>query len=110
MGIGKTFTPPDSLGLLTEKEADALMKYSSKGSLLEELKSAGFTVPSGCPDTVILRDICIEKSYGVVVPVQPDMVFMYTIRLSQKQHATSISRICMYIHMESLLIMFPKRI
>lgn len=37
------------------------MKYSSKGSLLEELKSAGFTVPSGCPDTVILRDICIEK-------------------------------------------------
>lgn len=62
LGTGKeTFTLPDSLGLLTEKEADALMKYSSKGSLLEELKSAGFTVPSGCPDTVILRDICIEK-------------------------------------------------
>ncbi len=59
--LEKTFTLPDSLGLLTEKEADALMKYSSKGSLLEELKSAGFTVPSGCPDTVILRDICIEK-------------------------------------------------
>lgn len=63
LGTGKeTFTLPDSLGLLTEKEAVALMKYSSKGSLLEELKSAGFTIPSGCPDTVMLRDVYIEKS------------------------------------------------
>ena len=38
------------------------MKYSSKDSLLEELKSAGFIIPSGCPDTVMLRDIYIEKS------------------------------------------------
>ena len=63
LGTGKeTFTLPDSLGLLTEKEATALMKYSSKGSLLEELKSAGFTVPSGCPNAVMLRDIYIEKT------------------------------------------------
>lgn len=63
LGTGKeTFTLPDSLGLLTEKEAVALMKYSSKGSLLEELKSAGFTIPAGCPDTVMLRDVYIEKS------------------------------------------------
>ncbi len=38
------------------------MKYSSKDSLLEELKSAGFIIPSGCPDTVMLRDIYIEKT------------------------------------------------
>ena len=63
LGTGKeTFTLPDSVGLLTEKEAIALMKYSSKDSLLEELKSAGFIIPSGCPDTVMLRDIYIEKT------------------------------------------------
>ena len=63
LGTGKeTFTLPDSVGLLTEKEAIALMKYSSKDSLLEELKSAGFIIPSGCPDTVMLRDVYIEKS------------------------------------------------
>ena len=62
LGTGKeTFTLPDSVGLLTEKEAIALMKYSSKDSLLEELKSAGFIIPSGCPDTVMLRDIYIGK-------------------------------------------------
>lgn len=54
------FTLSDSLVLLTEKEAVALMKYSSKGSLIEELKSAGFTIPSGCPDIVML--IYINKS------------------------------------------------
>ena len=63
LGTGKeTFTLPDSVGLLTEKEAISLMKYSSKDSLLEELKSAGFIIPSGCPDTVMLRDIYIEKT------------------------------------------------
>ena len=29
---------------------------------MEELKSAGFSIPSGCPDSVMLRDVRIEKS------------------------------------------------
>lgn len=56
------FTLSESLGLLTEKQAQDIMKYSSKGSLVEELKSAGFSIPSGCPDSVMLRDIRIAKN------------------------------------------------
>lgn len=56
------FTLSESLGFLTEKQAQDIMKYSSKGSLVEELKSAGFSIPSGCPDSVMLRDIRIVKN------------------------------------------------
>lgn len=62
IGGSGNFTLPESLGLLTEKQAQDIMKYSSKGSLVEELKSAGFSIPSGCPDSVMLRDVRIEKS------------------------------------------------
>ena len=56
-----TFTLPESLGLLTEEQAQGIMKYSSANSLVEELRSAGFSIPEGCPDAVILRDVRIQK-------------------------------------------------
>lgn len=55
------FTLAESTGLLSEKQAADIMKYSGKSSLLEELRSAGFTIPAGCPDSAILRDIFVEK-------------------------------------------------
>lgn len=59
----RSFTLPDSLRLLTEKQALDIMKYSSKNNLVEELKSVGFTIPTDCPDAVVTRDIRIEKRW-----------------------------------------------
>lgn len=56
------FTLPEYAGLLSEKQAGDMMKYSRKGSLLEELKDAGFAVPKSCPNAVILRDIFVDKN------------------------------------------------
>lgn len=59
----RDFTLPESLALLTEQQALDIMKYSSEESLVKELKSAGFQIPSGCPDAVVTRDIRIEKTW-----------------------------------------------
>ena len=38
----------DGANLLTEEQANTIMKYSSQKSLLEELRTAGFTIPKNC--------------------------------------------------------------
>ncbi len=51
----------DGANLLTEEQANTIMKYSSQKSLLEELRTAGFTIPKNCASQVILGDVKVDK-------------------------------------------------
>lgn len=53
----------DSANLLTEAQANTIFKAGGKSTLLDELKSAGFTIADGCPNTVLLSDVQIMKFF-----------------------------------------------